>query len=367
MVNVKKARRFIFATVLALSLFGILMVYDASSVYAWKTTGDYAYFLKRQFIFLLIALVVFFFSLLPDVDVFRRYAKGSLALTVGLLILVLFVGKASGGAKRWLYFLGISLQPSELLKIAFPLYCSDYLVRKGPLIKNFKEGILPLVIMSCFVFTLLILEPDLGSVIFWGMWLFVVLFLCGAKKRHLWFIFLLGCALILILVVIAPYRLSRIVSFLNPWGDPQNRGFQVVQSQIAYGRGGIFGVGLGASRQKLFFLPAAHTDFISSIIAEEFGLIGISAVIIAFSFLIKVMFDLALRMRDTFRRNLGLGIVFLLMLEVIINLGVGCGFFPTKGLPLPFISYGGSSLVVHYLLLGVFFNLSREKSLHTII
>ncbi|MBU0878897.1 MAG: putative lipid II flippase FtsW [Candidatus Omnitrophica bacterium] len=356
----RSERRFIFTIILALTLFGILMIYESSSIYAFRITADHAYFLKRQFIFFLLGLGLFFLFLLPDIESLAKYNKEFLILTAFFLIVVLFTGRSAGGAKRWFYFGNFSFQPSEMLKISFLLYCAEYFRRKGNLIRNFKLGLLPLGFVLGLICFLLILEPDLGGVIFWIIWVFLSLFFIRAKKRHLFLIISLGLAASFFLIIFEPYRFRRISAYLNPFADSQGAGFQLVQSQIAYGTGGIWGVGLGEGKQKLFFLPAAHTDFIFSIIAEELGLFGSLGVLFAFFLLFKKMVNIAKGANDEFKRNILWGIIFIFFLEVIINIGVSCGLFPTKGLPLPFVSYGGSSLVVHYILLGLFFNASRE-------
>ena len=359
-----RERRFIFISILFLSLLGLLMVYEASSIYAFKNFSDSAYFFKRQVVFLVVGIIFFFLALLPDLDVVRRFNKEMLIITLLLLIAVLFIGKRVGGAKRWLYFFGVTFQPSELLKISFLLYAADYFERKGQFIRDFKIGLLPLGTVVAAIFILLILEPDMGAAMFWLIWTFIFLFIVKARKKHLLAITGLGVMMAFALVTFFPYRFRRIIAYLNPFADPQGAGFQLIQSQIAYGEGGVLGVGFAAGKQKLAFLPAAHTDFIFSIIAEEFGLIGGFALIVLFAILFHKMFKIARSAGDPFRRNVLLGVVVIIFLEIVINIGVSCGFFPTKGLPLPFMSYGGSNLVTSYLLLGIFFNASRkEKSL----
>jgi len=209
------------------------------------------------------------------------------------------------------------------------------------------------------VFGLLIVQPDMGSAMFWVLWTLVLLFIYRARPRHLAGIVVVGLVLAVVLIKTHPYRFRRITGFMNPFADPQGAGFQLIQSQVAYGQGGMLGVGLGESRQKLFFLPASHTDFIFSIIAEEFGLIGVTMVLAAFYFLLNRMCRLARRIEDDYRRGLLWGIILIFSLEIFVNVGVSCGLLPTKGLSLPFISYGGSNLAAHFALLGLFFNASK--------
>ena len=360
--DLKKERKFLFIAFLALTLFGILMIYESSSLYAFKAQADAAYFFKKQFFFLLIGIFFFSLTLLLDLEFLKRHNKELLLLTLLFLILVIFFGKRAGGARRWLQIGPIGFQPSELLKITFLLYCADYCRRKRGLIRNIRLGLIPLGFILFLICFLLILQPDLGTAIFWVLWTILFLFLFGARGKHLLFVIFAGAIIAIFLIKLYPYRLSRIIAYLNPFGDPKGSGFQLIQSQLAYGVGGVWGVGLGEGLQKLFFLPAAHTDFIFSIIAEEFGLWGSFGLIFVFFVIFHKMFMIAKFSQDGFRRGLLWGIVFIFFLEIVLNIGVSCGLFPTKGLPLPFLSYGGSNLVVHYILLGLFFNASRQES-----
>lgn len=360
MQTLKRDRRILFTAVLALTLFGVLMVYESSSIYAYNINADSAYFLKRQFIFFLVGLGMFFLTLLLDLEILKKYNKELLVATLIILVFIFVVGKRVGGARRWFQLGGFNLQPSELLKISFILYCADYVNRKGALIRNFRLGLMPLGIVVGLVCVLLILQPNLGTAIFWVMWMILFLYLCGARKRHLFLIIFFGGILAFFLIKFYPYRFRRISAYLDPFSDPKGAGFQLIQSQIAYGEGGLLGVGLGEGRQKLFFLPAAHTDFIFSIIAEEFGFIGAAVVLAVFFNIIYRMVNATKGVEDKFRCAVLWGVILAILLEVVINVGVSCGLMPITGLPLPFISYGGSGLITHYILLGLFFNASRR-------
>lgn len=361
MKTIYEKRMFVFVSILFFSLLGMLMVYESSSLYAFKIASDPAYFLKKQVIFFLIGIVFFIAALLVDCDFLKRHNKKFLLGVIFLLVVLFFVGKRAGGAKRWMSVGGFNIQISEMLKVFFLIYCADYVQRKRWRIKYFKEGLFPLGVILGLISFFLVLQPDLGTAIFWIMWMFLFLFINGARRKHLFMV--LGIAVIFsfFLIKLCPYRFSRILAYLNPFADPQGNGFQLIQSQIAYGEGGIGGVGLGEGKQKLFFLPAAHTDFIFSIIAEEFGLWGTMSILCIFFAVFHVMFSITKSTLDPFRKNILWGIIFIFFLEVVINVGVSCGLFPTKGLPLPFISYGGSNLVTHFILLGLFFNVSREE------
>jgi len=359
--RLRQERKFIFFVFFALTLFGILMIYESSSIYAFKTTSDAAYFFKKQLFFFIAGLIFFWATLMVDLELLKKYNKELLLLTIIFLVAVIFFGKKVGGARRWLSLGAFSIQPSELLKISFLLYCADYYRRKRKLIRNIQLGLFPLGLILGLICLLLLIQPDLGTAIFWVLWSIFFLFLFKARKRHLISIILVGIIVSFFLIKLYPYRARRISAYINPFSDPKGAGFQLIQSQIAYGAGGIWGVGLGESRQKLFFLPAAHTDFVFSIIAEEFGILGSLSLIFLFFLLFHKMFMIAKETRDEFRMGIMWGIIFIFFLEVVINIGVSCGLLPTKGLPLPFISYGGSNLVVHYILLGLFFNASRRE------
>jgi len=354
-----KERRFIFISIFGLSLFGILMVYSASCVYAWNLYGDPAYFLKRQFLFLCISLAVFFVILFVDIEPFTRHGKEIMIINLILLLLVLFIGKRIGGAKRWFQLGPVNFQPSELLKISFLLYFAGYLERRKGTIKYFKEGLIPVLLAAGLTCTLIIIEPDFGTVIFWFVWIFLMFFIGKVKSKHILFLILCGVLASLVLVKTDPYRFRRIMTFINPWSDPKGSGFQIVQSQIAFGEGGITGTGLGEGKQKFLFLPAAHTDFIFSIIAEEFGVVGSLFLLFLYFAVFITMLKVSWRMEDDFSRYFCTGTSIVLGLEVVMNVGVSCGFFPTKGMTLPFVSYGGTSLLIHYILLGFFFNITR--------
>ncbi len=359
--NLNSQRKFIFISIFAISLFGLLMIYESSSIHALKTVSDPAYFFKKQALFLFIALILFFLTLLLDLEFIKKYNKEFLLITILFLIWVILFGKKAGGAKRWISLWGFNIQPSEILKISFLLYCADYYSRKRHLIKKFKSGLLPLGIILGSICLLLLMQPDLGTAVFWVIWSIFFLFLFGARKKYLISIIIIGLIAAFFLIKLYPYRFRRIIAYFDPFSYARGAGFQLIQSQIAFGIGGIWGVGLGEGIQKLSFLPAAHTDFIFSIVAEEFGLWGSLGLMGLFLVIFHKMFGIAQIPRDEFRTAILWGIIFIFFLEITINIAVSCGLFPTKGLPLPFMSYGGSNLVVHYVLLGLFFNASRVK------
>lgn len=351
----------LFITTVILICIGMVMIYSASSVYAWERYKDSFYFLKRHISFLIIGISLTFLVMGIDYRRLRKYAKSLLALSIFLLVLVLIpgIGREVAGAQRWFRFKSFSFQPSELVNIAIVIYIADFIARKGNIIKEFFKGFLPPVFVLGVAVLLILMQPDLGTAVALGVVVFIMLFIAGVRLSHLLYVLLGSLPLLYILIFSVPYRRMRIITFLNPWLDPKGSGFQIIQSQIALGSGGIFGVGLGQSKQKLFYLPAAHTDFIFSIIGEELGLIGTVGIIILFMVFIHQGLKIIRNSCDTFGYFLSLGLVLIISLKVIINIGVSCGMLPTKGLPLPFISYGGSSFIFDCLSVGILMNIAR--------
>ncbi len=344
---------------------GIVMVFSSSCVYALETLGSSSYFLNRHLLFLAIGLVTTFFVMSLDYRDLQKYAKPLLIISVILLVLVLIpgIGKQSFGARRWFKIGFFSIQPSEFIKIVVLIYVADFLSRKKNKIRDFKEGFLPLMLMLGVICLLILKQPDLGTSVFTASVVLLVMFVAGARVPHLLSLLLLAAPVIYFLIARVPYRMARISAFLNPWQDSQGIGFQLTQSQIALGSGGLFGVGLGHSKQKLFYLPAAHTDFVFSIIGEELGLLGTLAIIALFLLFIWQGARIVKRTMDSFGYFLSLGIVIMIGLQAIINIGVSMGVFPTKGLPLPFISYGGSALISNLIAVGLLLNISRTQEL----
>ena len=352
-------------TVMILISVGIIMIYSSSGIYALQELGDIAYFLNRHLFFLFFGVILMLVTMTVDYRNLREFAKPLLLAGLVLLVLVLIpgIGKESNGARRWFQVGPINFQPSEFMKMAVLLYVSDFLARKQNKIRNFKEGFLPLMIMPGMSCVLIVKQPDLGNSVSIAVIVLILMFVAGARLRHLGMIALAAVPVIYYLIVKAPYRLARIMAFLDPWEDSLGIGFQLTQSQIALGSGGLLGVGLGKSVQKLFYLPAAHTDFILSIIGEELGLIGTFAVIALFIFLIWQGARIAKRTTDDFGYFLATGIVAMIGLQAVVNIGVSIGALPTKGLPLPFVSYGGSALIFNMIAIGLLLNISRHQDL----
>ena len=359
-LRVANTRRSLFFFVLVLSLFGALLIYDASSIYAWFNYSDAMYFFKRQICFIILGIIFILAILRVKLDFLRRYSKFLLAIGIGFLFLVLLFGTKIGGARRWFKVLGFGFQPSEFMKFLFLIYLADYFSRKKNLVKDFLRGIVPILIVTAIICILIFLEPDFGTAVFFGVLALVFLFVAGIPKKHIGFLFLVFIGAFLILIFSSPYRMARIFSYFNPWADPQGKGFQLIQSQIGLGSGGFLGEGLGESKQKLFFLPAAHTDFIFSIIGEELGFFGALILLGAYLFIFFQGLKVLKWVRDTFSFYLGWGCLFLITFQALVNISVVVGILPTKGLPLPFLSYGGSSLLSNFILLGLFLKSSKE-------
>ncbi len=340
---------------------GTIMIYSSSGVYAMRELGDKTYFLNRHLFFLFVGLILMMGAMAIDYRELRPWAKPLIIVAVVLLVLVLIpgIGKASYGARRWFKVGVLSFQPSELAKLAMLIYMSDFLARKQTKVSEFWNGFVPPILILGVMCLLIIKQPDLGNCVLMASMVIILLYVAGGKLSHIGLLILAALPFLYVLVVHVPYRWARIVAFLNPWEDSKGIGFQLTQSQIALGSGGLFGVGLGKSAQKLFYLPAAHTDFIFSIIGEELGLAGTLAVLAMFVAFIWQGARLAKRVTDPFGHYLAVGIVAMLGLQAVVNIGVSIGALPTKGLPLPFISYGGSALIFNMIAVGLLLNISR--------
>ncbi|MFT5169835.1 MAG: cell division protein FtsW [Candidatus Omnitrophota bacterium] len=344
---------------------GIIMIYSSSGIFASQELGDGLYFLKRHLIFLGVGICAMLTTMSMDYRLLRKWAKPLILFSILLLIVVLIpqVGQSSFGARRWFKIGPYHLQPSELTKLTMIIYVADFLARKDYKITRFWQGFMPLMLVLGTCCFLIIRQPDLGNSVLIALSTLIMMFIAGARIVHLSVLGVLAMPVLYLLVVRVEYRLKRIIAFINPWEDAQGIGFQLSQSQIALGSGGIFGVGLGKSMQKLFYLPAAHTDFILSIIGEELGLIGTLSVVFLFAIFIWQGARIIKRTTDPFGYYLAIGIMAMLGLQAVVNIGVSIGALPTKGLPLPFVSYGGSALVFNMIAVGLLLNISRMEDL----
>lgn len=351
----------IFTVSTVLICIGVVMIFSASSIYAWERYKDSLFFLKRHLSFLFIGAILTFLVMNVDYRKLRKYTKPLLLVSLVLLVLVLIphVGREVSGARRWFRFKFISFQPSELAIMAVIIYTADFIARKADSIKSLARGFLPPMCILGGTSLLILIQPDLGTTISLGVVVLIMLFVAGVRKSYLFGLLLASIPALYLLIFSVPYRRTRILAFLNPWLDPKGSGFQIIQSQIALGSGGWFGVGLGHSKQKLFYLPAAHTDFIFSLIGEELGLLGTIGVLILFIIFIQQGLKIVRIAGDKFGYFLAVGLISMVAVRAIINIGVSVGLLPTKGLPLPFISYGGSSFIFDMVSLGLLINIAR--------
>lgn len=355
--------KMLFAVGIGLALFGLVMIYSASAVVAMERFGSPHYFLVRQAIAMIIGLGGMFAAM--QIDYRRLLARPlvylALLVSTGLLILVLAADQ-SHQVHRWLKLGMFQLQPSEVAKLALVLYLAYQLASKESKVNDLVGTVIPCAVVVGQLAFLVYLEPDMGTASLYVVLLILLLFLAGLRWRYLLTAGGAGVVLLGILVLQAPYRVRRIMSFMNPDDDPLGAGFQIRQSILAVASGGLRGTSLGESRQKLFFLPEPHTDFIFSVISEELGLIGACAVIIVFGLLLWRGVTAAVGAPDRGGYYLGMGITLWITLQATINIAVAVGMIPTKGVPLPFLSYGGSSLVVNLVALGVLLNISQHSS-----
>ncbi|QPJ66565.1 MAG: putative lipid II flippase FtsW [Candidatus Nitrohelix vancouverensis] len=346
----------------ALIIIGIVMVYSSSAVYALEEYKDPYYFLKRQVLWVIIGFVALRCTRNIDYRLLEKYAYPILLLAFLLLLAVMIpgMGKEVGGARRWLSIGGFNFQPSEIAKITLVIFIAKSLVKRSDQLKNFAYGYLPNIIVLGFFFIPILFQPDFGTAMIIGIVAISMLFIAGIRTKFLVYSVLAVIPLLVSAVTGAEYRMRRILAFLDPWQDPSDSGFQAIQSFYAFGRGGIWGVGLGDGSQKLFYLPEAHTDFIFSVIGEELGFVGAMAIVALFCIFIWRGFSVALNAKDAFGTNVAIGLTLLIGIQAFTNMGVAIGLLPTKGLTLPFISMGGSSLVAVMIASGVLLNISER-------
>lgn len=348
---------------ITLALVGLVMVFSASAIVAGNRFHDSGFFLKRQLAWLTFGFLLLHLASRIDYVWWKRLSIPLLACAAALLVMVLIpsLGVAAKGARRWLRLGPVSIQPAEVVKLIAVLYLAAYLAKKEEKITIFASGLLPALIVIGLLCGLVLLEPDLGTVVVIGLVTVGLLFLGGAKLSHLLTLGLCAVPVVLALVLGSSYRRQRLLTFLAPWKEASDAGFQITQSFLAFGSGGLFGVGLGEGKQKLFFLPEAHTDFVLALVGEELGLIGTGAIVLLFALFVVRGFQIAARARMPFGRYLGMGITLLIGIQALVNACVVTGLLPTKGLTLPFVSYGGSSLVVSLVGVGILLNISRDR------
>jgi len=309
----------------------------------------------------IIGLIFAFFVMRLDYRKIKKITKPLIILSIFSLVLVFIpgIGREAGGARRWVRFGPVGFQPSEFAGLFLIIYLADILERKQHCIKSFFYGFMPPFIVSAFTVLFVLLQPDLGNAVIFFTLLIIMFFVAGVNMLYFLPFIIAFVPALYFLIIRVPYRLRRIIGYLDPWGDAQGAGFQIVQSFLALGSGGIFGIGLGCSRQKLFYLPQGHTDFVFSIIGEELGLIGTLGIVILFGAFVWLGTMISLKAEDLFAKLLAIGITVSIGLKAIINIAVSTGAIPTKGLPLPFVSYGGTALIFN--MVGVALLLSITK------
>ena len=349
--------------VLLLSGIGIIMVYSASSAISMETHNTLYYYMKKQALFIGISLGIMFVTASFPYTLYRSFSYIILLAALALLVAVLVpaLNVKAGGATRWLNLGGFTFQPAEFSKLALVIFLGYSLAKKQDMIQMFSVGFLP----HMFVFTvfscLIILQPDFGTIVVLGTITWGMMFIAGVRIMHLLAPAPLLLPIIYFLVVKVEYRLERILSFMNPWDDPYNTGYQITHSLKAFGSGGIFGKGIGLGMQKMHYLPEPHTDFIFSIIGEELGLIGVLTILSLYLILLLKGIRIAKTSKNVFGAITAAGLTIYIGVQVIINTGVALGVLPTKGLTLPFISYGGTSLVTNMAAMGILMNIGASK------
>jgi cell division protein FtsW len=361
MVTKVKMDWFLFAIVAGLALFGAAMVYSASAMIALRESQSQFTYFYKQLAFTVAGLVAMF--VVSKID-YRRYqlpwfVYGFMAVTVVFLIAV-FAFHAINGARRWIRFAGFSFQPSEMAKLALPLFLAYFLTKNEKTVGDLKTTVIPCVAAMCLLAGLVFIEPDLGTVIVLCAIFSAVYFAAGAKLMHIATVAAVMVVGALGAVLLAPWRVQRLMAFLDPFSHSEDAGYQVVQSLMAIGSGGIAGEGFAKGQAKLFYLPYPYSDFIFSVVGEEFGLIGTLAIVLAFGLLLWRGTKAAMNAPDRFGMLLGIGIITGIIVQALFNISVVISILPAKGIPLPFISYGGTSVFMTMLAVGVLLNISQS-------
>lgn len=355
----------LFTSVAALVGIGLVMVFSASSATAYAQHGDIAYYLKRQLVWLAVGLCGAYALYRIDYHRLKSLAPYLLVFAIFALVLVFVphVGLGVNGGRRWIGTSAISVEPSEFAKLALVIYLAAILSARGERITSLARGLVPACIPVAIMAVLVLKEPDMGTASLLLFTSFALFFAAGARLIHLVAVAFVTVPFAALTVLASPYRRARVFAFVDPWKDPLNTGFHIVQSLLALGSGGLFGVGLGASRAKFFYLPEQYTDFIFSVLGEELGLIGTLAVIALFVIVAYRAIRIALAAPDRFGFFLAIGCAAMITIQAFVNIGVVSSSWPVTGVPLPFISFGGSSLVVNLLAVAIIANVGRRKRL----
>jgi cell division protein FtsW len=348
----------------ALLALGLLMVLNTTYFLGQEKTGDSFHFFKLHVLHIAIGFVVLAALSQFSLAGLRRLVLPLIIVAVALLILVWVpgLGVVRGGARRWVRLGPVLAEPSELVKFAVVFFLADFLAKRQDLMSSFEHGPLPAFLIVGPIALLVLRQPDFGTTVMLVLVLFALLFAAGARAKHLGAAGSLALAVLIIQAVVKPYRLKRLTTFMDPWGAARGAGFQLTQSLIALGEGGGWGTGLGAGRQKMFYLPQAHTDFVFAVVVEEFGMIGALVVFALFCAILFRGMRIAHEEPDPFASLLAVGLTAMLSLQALVNMAVVIGLVPTKGLPLPFLSYGGTSMVMAMAALGALLALSRRPA-----
>ena len=351
---------FIFLIALSLTAIGIIMAYNAGAVVGLEHFGDAYFFARRSALHAVIGLLVLGLGARTDYHVWLRYRRWILGATLVLLVIVLFpgVGSQANGARRWLRLGGLGLQPSEIAKVALAIFLAGYCASRQDVLNDLRRGVLPAFAVIGVITGLVVAQRDLGTPIAIALIALAVLFAGGMRGRYLVGLMLSAVPVLIGLIIIEPYRMRRLLVFADPWRDPQGAGWQVVQSLLAFGSGGVMGVGWGQGVQKLLYLPEPHTDFVFAIIGEEGGLVWTLTIVLMFVVLTGLGVAVALRAQDQGGAFLAMGLTFMFVVGAGANMAVVTGLVPPKGIPLPFISYGGTALITASFSAGVLMNIA---------
>ena len=352
-----------FISVILLVCIGLVFIYSASSNLAFYRFGDPYMYIKKQAMFCFLGLIAMAIAMYIPTEIYSdaRVVYGLLVVSAISLISLFFVGHTINGATRWIRISGFSFQPSELTKLSLCFYLAYSMAKKGTEMRSFKKGILPHIIVTGIFVVLIIKQPDRGTAILLTIWLFTLLFVGGCNKLYLFLMLIVSAPLIKLYLSHASYIINRWKAFLDPWKYADTYGFQIIHSLYAFGTGGIFGVGLGSGKQKLFYLPEPHTDFILPVIGEEIGFIGVLFVILLYLFIIIQGIRIAATTKNLFNKYLAFGITCMIALQVMLNIAVSMNLCPAKGITLPLLSYGGSSLTFTMLEMGILLNVSSKR------
>jgi len=345
---------------LALLALGLVMVFSASANMAEARYGSAYLFVRKELLWDILGFIVLFGCIRLDYHKWQKVSVGLLSIAFVLLAVVLVIGPVVKGARRWIPLGFMNIQPSEVAKLAVIIWLADFLDRHRSQIQDFRKGFMPPLIVLGLLLVLILKEPDLGTPLLLGTTGLILLFLAGARTIHLLGIMVVSLVPLYYELFHVVYRYRRLMAFLNPWADAGGAGYQLTQSLLAFGSGGLLGKGLGASQLKQLYLPDPHTDFIFPVIGEELGFVGAVSVIVVFIYWGLRGWSVAKRAPDLFGQLLAAGITCWVLLQAAINMGVSCGLLPTKGLPLPFVSFGGSSLIITMAAVGILLNISGQ-------